>query len=142
MDINLPGISGLEAFRALREDPSTSQIPVIALSANALPHDIEMCLDAGFFGYLTKPIKINEFMRTLDAAFEFADESGGTASETALKAVSSYIAGAADVYWTLGLGMEEIFLKRLRGMATTLTMAAVIRSPTPMNGVLVGFGRA
>lgn len=72
MDINLPGISGLQALQILKQDPSTSSIPVVALSANAVPRDIQRGLDAGFFRYLTKPIKVNEFMNTLDVAFEFA----------------------------------------------------------------------
>ena len=72
MDINLPGISGLEALKILREDPTTTHIPVIALSANAVPSDIEKGLVAGFFRYLTKPIKVIEFMDTLDVALKFA----------------------------------------------------------------------
>jgi len=72
MDINLPGISGIEALKLLREDPATAHIPVVALSANAMPRDIEKGLQAGFFRYLTKPIKVNEFMQTLDVALEFA----------------------------------------------------------------------
>jgi len=72
MDINLPGISGIEALKILREDPATEHIPVIALSANAMPRDIEKGLQAGFFRYLTKPIKINEFMETLEMALQFA----------------------------------------------------------------------
>jgi len=72
MDINLPGISGIEALEILHKDPATKHIPVIALSANAMPRDIEKGLQAGFFRYLTKPIKVNEFMATLEAALEFA----------------------------------------------------------------------
>jgi PAS domain S-box-containing protein len=72
MDINLPGISGLIALGILAEDPETASIPVIALSANAMPVDIERGLAAGFFRYLTKPIKVNEFMDTLDSALELA----------------------------------------------------------------------
>ncbi len=72
MDINLPGISGFTALRILAEDPSTAHIPVIALSANAMPRDIEMGLQAGFFRYLTKPIKVDEFMDTLDLALKHA----------------------------------------------------------------------
>ena len=72
MDINLPGISGIRALGILAEDATTAQIPVVALSANAMPRDIEKGLAAGFFRYLTKPIKINEFMATLDAALAFA----------------------------------------------------------------------
>jgi len=77
MDINLPGISGIEAVTILRADPATAHIPVVALSANAMPRDIEKALEAGFFRYLTKPIKVKEFMDTLNAALEFAEE--GTA---------------------------------------------------------------
>ena len=75
MDINLPGISGIEALKILREDPATAHIPVVALSANAMPRDIEKGLEAGFFRYLTKPIKVNEFMDTLDVALEFAEQA-------------------------------------------------------------------
>ncbi len=72
MDINLPGISGIKALRILAEDPGTAHIPVVALSANAIPRDIAKGLEAGFFRYLTKPIKVNEFMDTLDEAMKFA----------------------------------------------------------------------
>ena len=68
MDINLPGVGGLDAMRILRADPPTAHIPVIAISANAVPRDIEKALAAGFFRYLTKPIKVNEFMTALDLA--------------------------------------------------------------------------
>src|SRR5206468_11085960 len=74
MDINLPGISGIEAMRILREDPATARIPVVALSANAMPRDIEKGLQAGFFRYLTKPIKVHEFMETLDGVLESAHQ--------------------------------------------------------------------
>jgi PAS domain S-box-containing protein len=79
MDINLPGIGGIEALRILRADPDTAQIPVVALSANAMPRDIEKGLQAGFFRYLTKPIKVDEFMQTLDVALEFARQEAGHA---------------------------------------------------------------
>ncbi len=75
MDINLPGISGIEALKILREDTATAHIPVVALSANAMPRDIEKGMHAGFFRYLTKPIKIAEFMQTLDLALEFAEHA-------------------------------------------------------------------
>ncbi|HVS89977.1 MAG TPA: response regulator, partial [Candidatus Acidoferrum sp.] len=75
MDINLPGISGIEALKILREDPATEHIPVIALSANAMQRDIDKGLQAGFFWYLTKPIKVNEFMDVLDAALEFSEKA-------------------------------------------------------------------
>jgi len=72
MDINLPGISGIEALKILRDDPATARIPIVALSANAMPRDIERGIAAGFFSYLTKPIKVNEFMAALDAALNAA----------------------------------------------------------------------
>ncbi|MGA2802739.1 MAG: PAS domain S-box protein, partial [Verrucomicrobiota bacterium] len=74
MDINLPGISGIEALKILREDPATAHIPVVALSANAMPRDIAKGLKLGFFRYITKPIKVKEFMDTLNAALEFAEK--------------------------------------------------------------------
>jgi signal transduction histidine kinase/CheY-like chemotaxis protein len=73
MDINLPVISGIQVLKTLREDPLTAHIPVIAISANAMPHDIEKGLEVGFFRYLTKPIKINELMETLDIALDLAE---------------------------------------------------------------------
>jgi PAS domain S-box-containing protein len=72
MDINLPGISGIRALKMLRDDPLTQRIPVVAISANAMPHDIRRGLDAGFFRYLTKPIKVNAFMDTLDVALDYS----------------------------------------------------------------------
>ncbi|OFJ50090.1 hybrid sensor histidine kinase/response regulator [Janthinobacterium lividum] len=76
MDINLPGISGYGALRILHDDPLTSHIPVMALSANAVPRDIEKGLEAGFFRYLTKPIKVVEFMDALDVALHHAAAHG------------------------------------------------------------------
>jgi len=70
MDINLPGISGNEALQILREDSTTAHIPVVALSANAMPRDIEKGLSAGFFSYLTKPIDLNKLMDTLQSALD------------------------------------------------------------------------
>jgi CheY-like chemotaxis protein len=75
MDINLPGISGVAALRLLSTDPLTAHIPVIALSANADPRDIARGLEAGFFRYLTKPIKVAQFMTTLDLALAEANHA-------------------------------------------------------------------
>ena len=74
MDINLPGINGIQALRILRKDPITAHIPVLAISANAMPHDIKKGLEAGFFRYLAKPIKVDEFMDALDTALELAEK--------------------------------------------------------------------
>jgi CheY-like chemotaxis protein len=77
MDINLPGISGVEALKILALDPATAHIPVIALSANAAPRDVAKGLEAGFFRYLTKPIKVSEFFETLDVALKVAPTESG-----------------------------------------------------------------
>ena len=80
MDINLPGISGIEALKILRADPATAHIPVIALSANAVPRDIQKGLEAGFFNYLTKPIKVTQLMEAVDAALQVAETTSGPAA--------------------------------------------------------------
>ena len=71
---------GIQALRILAADRATAHIPVIALSANAMPRDIEKGLEAGFFRYLTKPIKVNEFMDTLDVALKFAKAQSARAN--------------------------------------------------------------
>jgi CheY-like chemotaxis protein len=85
MDINLPGISGIQALKILREDPVTAHIPVLALSANAMPRDIEKGLAAGFFRYLTKPIKVTEFMEALDMGLILAAATSAHANKETLK---------------------------------------------------------
>lgn len=62
LDINLPGMDGYEVLSVLKNDPSTSKVPVIGLSANAMPYDIERGRKAGFFDYLTKPVDINQLI--------------------------------------------------------------------------------
>jgi len=84
MDIDLPDISGIEARRLLASDPDTAHIPVIALSANAMLHDIEKARVAGFFRYLTKPVKVVELLDTLDAALALALASSAGALPAAL----------------------------------------------------------
>ena len=73
MDLNLPCVSGLDAFKTLRSDPRTAHIPVIALTANAMPRDIERGLAAGFFRYVTKPINIDEFTEAVNATLAWID---------------------------------------------------------------------
>jgi CheY-like chemotaxis protein len=70
-------------LKLLAKDPLTAHIPVIALSANAMPGDIAKGLAAGFFRYLTKPIKVAEFMDTLDMALAYADTQPPVESEEA-----------------------------------------------------------
>ena len=61
MDIELPGMGGLEAVGHLTRDPRTAAVPVCALTASAMEHDRERCLRAGFDDYMTKPISVAEF---------------------------------------------------------------------------------
>ena len=67
LDINLPGMNGFEALRQLQDDPFTSDIPVIAVSANAMERDVKKGLNAGFTDYLTKPLDIPKLLALLDA---------------------------------------------------------------------------
>jgi len=66
MDLNLPGMSGLEVLAQLQREPDLRTIPVIALTANAMQRDIERGIAAGFFRYLTKPIDIDKFNEVID----------------------------------------------------------------------------
>ncbi|MES2015831.1 MAG: PAS domain S-box protein [Pseudomonadota bacterium] len=68
MDMNLPGMSGAEAQRILRDDPDTADIPVIALTANAMPRDVKAGMEAGFFRYITKPVDIDELIDAIHCA--------------------------------------------------------------------------
>ena len=61
MDLQLPGIDGMEALRRLRESPRTADIPVVAVTAQAMKQDRERALDAGFNGYIEKPISVRAF---------------------------------------------------------------------------------
>ena len=75
LDINLPGINGFEILKLLRKDPVTMHIPALAISANAMPSDIKKGKEAGFLRYLTKPIKVDEFMDALNAAFQLIEKN-------------------------------------------------------------------
>jgi signal transduction histidine kinase/ActR/RegA family two-component response regulator len=72
LDINLPGIDGYEALKRLRSDPRTAATPVIAVSANAMPHDVERGIAAGFSEYHTKPIRFDAFLRSVARQLEGA----------------------------------------------------------------------
>ena len=82
IDINLPGINGFEVLKNLRADPVTAHIPIIALSAHALPRDIKKGHEAGFFRNLTKPLKVDEFMDALREAMKFAETERANANAT------------------------------------------------------------
>ena len=65
MDVQLPGIDGLEALRRLRQDELTASIPVLAVTAQAMSGDRERFLEAGFDGYLSKPIDVAELIQVV-----------------------------------------------------------------------------
>jgi two-component system cell cycle response regulator DivK len=65
MDIQLPGISGIEALKALRSDTQTQKIPVAALTASVTPTDRTQIAQAGFDAFLSKPINLKEFLETV-----------------------------------------------------------------------------
>lgn len=62
MDINLPGMNGIEALHVIKNDPATAAIPVIAVSAAAMPNEIKAGKDAGFQAYLTKPFNVADLL--------------------------------------------------------------------------------
>jgi two-component system cell cycle response regulator DivK len=66
MDVQLPGIDGVEALRRLRAEERTAAIPVLALTAQAMLGDRERFLQAGFDGYLAKPVDVVELIRTVN----------------------------------------------------------------------------
>jgi CheY-like chemotaxis protein len=70
MDIQLPGIDGLEATRKLKEQPATADIPVIAVTSYAMKGDREKALAAGCAGYVTKPIDKNTFIQEVAAQLD------------------------------------------------------------------------
>jgi CheY-like chemotaxis protein len=72
MDINLTGLNGSDALKVLQGNPRTAHIPVIAITANAMPRDIAKGLADGFFRYITKPIYLDEFAEALDSALDVA----------------------------------------------------------------------
>ena len=65
MDIQLPGMSGIQALSVLRADPRTKQIPVIAVTASVMQQDRKQITDAGFDAYLGKPLDLKEFLKTV-----------------------------------------------------------------------------
>jgi PAS domain S-box-containing protein len=77
LDINLPGISGFEVLRRLRDDPSTASIPVIALSASAMEGDVRRAEAAGLARYLTKPVRIDRLTEALSELLPGLGESEG-----------------------------------------------------------------
>jgi len=70
MDIQLPGMSGIDALKVLRADAATARIPVIAVTASVMQQDRNLITEAGFDGYIGKPINLKEFIDTVRAMLE------------------------------------------------------------------------
>ncbi len=70
MDIQLPGINGVEALRRLRADAATAGIPVIAVTASVMDQDRRQIIEAGFDAFVSKPINLKDFMGAVDAALK------------------------------------------------------------------------
>ncbi len=70
MDIQLPGMNGIEAIGVLRANPSTAAIPVVAVTASVMTHDRNLITEAGFDGYVGKPINLKEFLDTVRRMLE------------------------------------------------------------------------
>ncbi|QBE64309.1 ATP-binding protein [Pseudoduganella lutea] len=81
LDINLPGMSGFDVLRQLRAEPRTAGIPAIALTANAMPRDVERGIAAGFFRYLIKPINIDEFTEAINSTIDMIGSPGNPGSD-------------------------------------------------------------
>jgi two-component system cell cycle response regulator DivK len=79
MDIQLPGINGIEALRQLRADPRTQTIPVMAVTASAMTQDRQKILAAGFDGYQSKPINVKDFVAAVRLMLEPGAAQGGGA---------------------------------------------------------------
>lgn len=77
MDVQLPDLDGLTLTRMIRENPSTSHITIVALTAYAMTGDREMALEMGCDGYISKPINTKEFIRTVASFLKVADREGG-----------------------------------------------------------------
>ena len=79
MDIQLPGMNGIEALGRLRADPRTRHIPVIAVTASAMDQDRQKIMSAGFDGYQSKPINVKEFVAAVRQALDGPKGRGSTA---------------------------------------------------------------
>lgn len=76
MDIHLPGMNGIEALGALRADPATRGIPVMAVTASVMPQDRQMVTNAGFDGYQSKPINVKEFLKAVKETLDRSNKTG------------------------------------------------------------------
>ena len=76
MDIQLPGMNGIQALKKLRESEATRAIPVLAFTASVMPQDRREIMDAGFDGFVAKPVNLKEFIAAIAKALG-NDQAGG-----------------------------------------------------------------
>jgi len=76
MDIQLPGISGIEAFKQLQDEPATRGIPVVAVTASVMEEERAIIEEVGFAGYQPKPIRVMEFLKAVEALLATPAASG------------------------------------------------------------------
>ena len=70
MDIQLPGMGGIEALKALRDNPATAALPVVAITASVMKADREEIMRAGFDGFIEKPITVRSFLEVVEGALQ------------------------------------------------------------------------
>lgn len=70
MDIQLPGMSGIEALKVLRDDPATAALPVVAITASVMKSDRDQIMRAGFDGFIEKPITVRSFLEVVEGALQ------------------------------------------------------------------------
>ncbi len=70
MDIQLPGMNGMEALKVLRSEPKTAKVPVVAITASVMTQDRQKIMDTGFDGFIEKPINLKEFLATVQGALK------------------------------------------------------------------------
>ena len=70
MDIQLPGMNGIEALQALRAEPRTAGIPIVAITASVMQSDRQAIMSVGFDGFIEKPITVRTFMDAVEAALK------------------------------------------------------------------------
>jgi len=68
MDIQLPGMNGMQALKVLRAEPKTAGVPVVAITASVMTQDRQQIMDTGFDGFIEKPINLKEFLSTVHSA--------------------------------------------------------------------------
>ena len=77
MDIQLPGMNGMEALKVLRSKEATAKVPVVAITASVMTQDRQQIMDTGFDGFIEKPINLKEFLATVQAAVKTSVKPAG-----------------------------------------------------------------